>query len=120
MDSLGHTSNAGAGIGQWTCGTQLNQQFRFLPTAGGYGQLEVESSSQYVTVLKNATTQGQPDIVQEPLGYPAGQWLPLRQSDGSYEFMNKISGLCLDVPGSTSKLAQQLDQRTCTNVAGNN
>jgi galactose oxidase len=120
LDSAGRTTTAGAAIDQWTCNSQLNQLFQFVPTAGGYGELEVEYSSQYVTVLKNATTQGQADIVQEPLAYPAGQWLPLRQSDGSYEFKNKISGLCLDVYGASSKLGQQLDQWPCKNVTASN
>src|SRR5579863_6364759 len=120
LDSFGNTSNAGAVIDQSTCVSQLNQQFQFVATSGGYGELEVESSTQYVTVLSNSTTQGQTDMVQEPLAYPASQWLPELQSDGSYEFKNKISGLCLDVYGAGSNVGQQLDQWPCKNGPGNN
>jgi hypothetical protein len=34
----------------------------------------------------------------------------MRQPDGSWEFRNSASGLCLDVDGATSTLGQQLDQ----------
>ena len=120
LDSFGNTSNPGAVIDQSTCVSQLNQQFQFVATSGGYGELEVESSTQYVTVLSNSTTQGQTDMVQEPLAYPASQWLPVRQSDGSYEFKNKISGLCLDVYHAGANVGQQLDQWPCKNGPGNN
>ena len=87
LDGYGNTSNAGAVIDQWTCNGQANQKFQFVPTSGGYGELQVQNSGQDVTVLGGATTQGQPDIVQEPVnGNAAAQWLPQQQSDGSRQF----------------------------------
>ena len=47
-------------------------------------------------------------------------WLPVQQSDGSYQFQNKNSNLCLDVYGASSNLGQQLDQWTCKNAPGTN
>ena len=79
LDSAGNTSTAGAVIDQWTCNGQSNQQFQFVATSGGYGELAVQKSGQDVTVLNSATAQGVTDIVQEPVnGNAASQWLPRR------------------------------------------
>jgi hypothetical protein len=121
LDNSGNTSNAGAAIDQWTCNGQTNQEFQFVATSGGYGELEVENSGQDVTVLNSSTAQGVADIVQEPVnGNAASQWLPEQQSDASYEFKNDNSGLCLDVTGAVSTLGQQLDQWPCKNSPGTN
>ena len=121
LDSYGNTSNAGAAIDQYTCNGQTNQQLQFVPTSGGYGELQVENSGQDVTVANSSTSQGVPDIVQEPVnGDAASQWLPAQQSDGSWQFKNKNSGLCLDVYGAGSNNGQQLDQWPCKNAPGTN
>jgi hypothetical protein len=121
LDSFGNTTNAGAVIDQWACNGGSNQDFQFVPTSGGYGELQVESSGQDVSVLNSSTAQGQTDIVQEPVnGNAASQWLPEQQSDGSWQFKNQNSGLCLDVYGATSNQGQQLDQWPCKNAPGTN
>jgi hypothetical protein len=121
LDSYGNTSNAGAAIDQYTCNGQTNQQFQFVPTSGGYGELQVDNSGQDVTVANSSTSQGVTDIVQEPVnGNAASQWLPTQQSDGSWQFKNKNSGLCLDVYGAGSNNGQQLDQWPCKNAPGTN
>ena len=121
LDNYGATSNAGAVIDQWTCNGQTNQEFQFVATSGGYGELQIENSGQDVTVLNSSTSQGVPDIVQEPVnGNAASQWLPEQQSGGSYEFKNDNSGLCMDVYGAGNNLGQQLDQWPCKNAPGTN
>ena len=121
LDNSGATSTAGAIIDQWACGGQTNQQFQFVPTSGGYGELQVENSGQDVTIAGSSTAQGTPDVVQEPVnGNAASQWLPQQQSDGSWQFKNQNSGLCLDVYGANSTQGQQLDQWPCKNAAGTN
>jgi hypothetical protein len=121
LDSFGNTANAGAIIDQWACNGGLNQDFQFVPTSGGYGELQVQNSGQDVTVLNSSTAQGQTDIVQEPVnGNAASQWRPEQQSDGSWQFQNQNSGLCLDVYGAGSNQGQQLDQWPCKNAPGTN
>ncbi|WP_435799908.1 RICIN domain-containing protein [Streptomyces canus] len=103
LDVYGNSAEAGAAIDQWTCNGQSNQQFEFVPASGGF------------------TTAGTPNIVQQaPDGTADSLWLPVRQSDGSYAFQNKNSGLCLDVYGGGSDLGRQLDQWPCKNTAGSN
>ena len=121
LDVSGNTSTAGAAIDQWTCNGQANQQFQFVATSGGYGELQAQNSGDDLTVSGNATAAGTPDIVQQPVnGSASSQWLPMQQSDGSWEFRNSGSGLCLDVYGASSSTGQQLDQWSCKNAAGNN
>ncbi|WP_443058502.1 RICIN domain-containing protein [Streptomyces sp. NBC_00775] len=121
----GNSGSAGAAIVQWTCNGQSNQQFQFVPTSGGYGQLQARNSGQVVAVSGGSTTAGTPDIVQQaPNGASSSLWLPVQQSDGSYSFQNQNSGLCLDVYGAGSNLGQQLDQQLdqwqCKNAPGTN
>ncbi|MFL6125047.1 RICIN domain-containing protein [Actinophytocola sp.] len=121
LDVSGASSNAGAVIDQWTCNGQTNQQFQFVAATGGYGELRAQHSGQDVTVAGGSTAQGTPDIVQgAPNTAAASLWQPVQQSDGSYEFRNQGSGLCLDVYGAGSNLGQQLDQWPCKNAPGSN
>jgi hypothetical protein len=125
LDSYGFTSNPGAIIDQWACNGQTNQEFQFVPVSGGYGELQLESSGQDVTAIAehpyNDKAQGVPDIAQEPVsGRASSLWLPEVQSDGSWQFVNENSGLCLDVYGAGYNQGQQLDQWPCKNLPGTN
>jgi hypothetical protein len=121
LDVNGNTTAAGAAVDQWTCNVQANQQFQFLPISNGHGELQAENSGDDVAVANASTAQGTPDITQQaPNGAPSSLWQPLQQSDGSYEFQNQNSGLCLDVDGASGNLGQQLDQWPCKNAPGTN
>jgi hypothetical protein len=121
LDVYGNTSSSGAAIDQWSCNGQSNQQFQFVPVANGYGELQAQNSGQDVSVANASTAQGSPDIVQQPVsGAAASLWLPQQQSDGSWQFKNQNSGLCLDVYGAGSNQGQQLDQWPCKNAPGTN
>jgi hypothetical protein len=125
LDNYGAGSNAGAIIDQYACNGGTNQDFQFVPTSGGYGELQVENSGQDVTAIaegsSSSSAQGVPDIVQEPVSSSsASQWMPEEQSDGSFQLENDNSGLCLDVYGAGSNTGQQLDQWPCKNAAGTN
>lgn len=121
LDVFGNTGNAGAAIDQWACNGQSNQQFQFVPVSGGYGELQAQNSGQDVAVANNSTAQGTADIVQQPVNGAANSlWLPQQQSDGSWQFKNQNSGLCLDVLGAGSNQGQQLDQWPCKNAPGTN
>jgi hypothetical protein len=118
LDVYGASSSAGAAIDQWTCKSasqgNTNQEFQFVPTSAGYGELQAQNSGDDVAVAGSSTVAGVPDIVQQsPNGASNSQWLPIAQSNGSYEFENQNSGLCLDVYHAGSNLGQQLDQWPC-------
>ena len=121
LDVYGNVTTAGAAVDQWDCNGQGNQEFQFVPVSGGYGELEVGNASDDVAVANSSTTAGTADVIQQvPNGNAASLWLPVKQSDGSYEFKNDNSGLCLDVTGASTTEGQQLDQWACKNTTGNN
>jgi hypothetical protein len=121
LDVHGNASAAGAAIDQWTCNGQPNQQFQFVPVSGGYGELQADNSGDDVAVAGNSTAAGTPDIIQQaPNAAPGSLWHPLQQSDGSWQFQNSGSGLCLDIDGASSTPGQQLDQWPCKNAPGTN
>jgi hypothetical protein len=121
LDVFGNAGAAGAVIDQWSCAGQPNQQFQFVPVSAGYGELQAQNSGLDVAVANSSTAAGTADIVQQSVnGAAASLWLPVRQSDGSYEFRNKNSGLCLDVFGNGNNRGQQLDQWSCKNASGTN
>jgi hypothetical protein len=121
LDVYGNTTAAGAAIDQWTCNGQANQEFQFVPVSGGYGELQAQNSGDDVTVSGGSTAPGVPDIVQEPpSGAASSLWQPAQQSDGSWQFRNQNSGLCLDVYRAGGNLGQQLDQWPCKNAPGTN
>ena len=121
VDVSGNTATSGAAIDQWTCNGQSNQQFQFVPVSGGYGELQAQNSGDDVAVGGNSTVQGTPDVVQEPVSGASGSlWKPVQQSDGSWQFQNSGSGLCLDVYGDGGNTGQQFDQWPCKNAPGTN
>jgi hypothetical protein len=121
LDVFGNTTAAGAAIDQWTCNGQSNQQFQFVPVSGGAGELQAQNSGDDVAVANSSTAQGTPDIIQQAVNGAANSlWQPIQQSDGSWEFRNSNSGLCLDVFGGGSNTGQQLDQWPCKNAPGTN
>lgn len=118
LDVYDYSGSPGAAIDQWPCKSadygNANEQFQFRPVSGGYGELQAANSGEDVAVANASTTEGAPDIVQQlPDGGPSSLWLPIQQSNGSWEFKNQNSGLCLDVYDATSTLGQQLDQWPC-------
>lgn len=120
-DVYGNVGTAGAAIDQWTCNGQANQKFQFVSVSGGYGELQAENSGDDVAVSGSSTAAGTPDIIQQvPNENAASLWQPLQQSDGSLEFKNANSGLCLDVYGGGSNLGRQFDQWPCKNAPGTN
>jgi ricin-type beta-trefoil lectin protein len=121
LDVFGNTTAAGAAIDQWTCNGQANQQFQFLPGSGGSGELRAQNSGDDVAVTGSSTAAGTADIVQQaPSAAATSLWLPIQQSDGSFEFQNAASGLCLDVTSAVATTGQQLDQWPCKNAPATN
>jgi hypothetical protein len=123
VDVYGNSSSNGAAIDQWGCKTsgQGNQEVQFLPVSNGYGELQVQSDGKDIVVQGASKSAGAWVIQYTQNGTTNGLWLPVQLSDGTWQFKNDNSGLCLDVYGGTSKLGQQLDQWYCkSSAAGTN
>jgi chitinase len=122
VDVSGNSVSNNAVIDQWACkdSGQANQEFQFNPVSGGYGELQNENSGKDI-VVQNASTATGADIIQYTQnGTTNGLWLPIQESDGTWQFRNENSGLCLDQTGDVTTEGVQFDQWTCKSGTGNN
>jgi len=100
----------GSAITQWTPGSSVNLQWTFIPTSGGYYQINSVKSG-LDAVVQGASTANGAGIIQWSFGAAGNdQWLPQLNSDGSYTFFNLHSGLVLEDPGSSTNKTTQMDQ----------
>jgi parallel beta-helix repeat protein len=109
LNNQGSTTN-GSAITQWTPGSSVNLQWTFIPTSGGYYQINSVKSGLDAVVQGASTAQGA-GIIQWSFGSSGDdQWLPQQNSDGSYTFVNLHSGLVLEDPASSTNKTTQMDQ----------
>jgi endo-1,4-beta-xylanase len=94
-DISGVSTAAGALLQQWSASSGLNQQFDFIDSGGGYYRIRARHSG---LVLQVASSSGGADITQQPDNNAASQqWRAVEQSAGGVSFVNRQSGLAMDV-----------------------
>ncbi len=109
LNNQGRTTN-GSAITQWQSVSSDNLRWTFIPTSGGYYQINSVKSGLDAVVQSASTSQGA-GIIQWSFGSSGNdQWLPQLNSDGSYTFVNLHSGLVLEDPGSSTSTSTQMDQ----------
>jgi hypothetical protein len=102
--------NNGTPITQWSSVSSDNLRWTFIPTSGGYYRINSVKSGKDAVVLGASTAQGA-GIIQYDFGSAENdQWLPQHNSDGSYTFVNRHSGLVLEDPASSTSTSTQMDQ----------
>ncbi len=106
----------GSTVDQWGCGDgQANQQWQFTATDSGYYQV----SNRYVAMSLNVTGGVSAVNTQIPIqlwtysGATNEQWKPVFLGDGQWKLIARNSGLCMEVPGSSTSNGLGLDQNTC-------
>ncbi len=113
-DTGGGTSN-GTVLQQWTCGSgNANQQWKFTATSNGYYEVTTRNASTLGWDVVNVGTA--PGTGMQLWTYGGGnneQFLPVLLSNGDYEFQDRNSGLCLNVPNGTPSHGQQLQINPC-------
>ncbi len=111
LNNQGSLTN-GSPITQWSSTSSSNLDWTFIPTSGGYYQIN-SSKSGKDAVVQSASTSAGAKIVQWSFGSSGNdQWKPNSNSDGSYTFINLHSGLVLGDPGSSTSTSTQMDQET--------
>ncbi len=109
LNNQGSVTN-GSKVTQWSSVSSDNLRWTFIPTSGGYYQINSVKSGKDAVVQGASTSQGA-GIVQWDFGTSGDdQWLPQQNSDGSYTFVNRNSGLVLEDPGSSTSTSTQMDQ----------
>jgi YVTN family beta-propeller protein len=115
VDVYGARTSNNTAINQYTCKTtgQANQEWRWNPVSGGYGELQNQNSGKDLVVANASTAAGAKIIQYDQNGTTNGLWKPIALPTGSWRFQNENSGQCLDVPGYSTSPAVQLDQQPC-------
>ncbi|WP_158437773.1 RICIN domain-containing protein [Naasia lichenicola] len=105
----------GTQLEQTACATATNQNFQLIATTNGYHKMLIRTASGVGwDVTDNSTAAG---ALVQLWGYTGGanqQWLPTRQSDGSFQFVGRQVGLCLDVVGQSIAEGAKIQQSTCS------
>jgi hypothetical protein len=109
----GASTDNGARVLQWDCGTQENQQWRLVATSGGYYQVRAGHSDKCLSVSDRSTHNGAP-VIQWECGLQANQQWKLDQKDNGYfSVVARHSGKCLSVPASTTQNGAAAIQWEC-------
>jgi lysophospholipase L1-like esterase len=111
-DTSGSAAN-GTVLQQYTCYSgNLNQEWLFTATSGGYYEVTTYNSTTAAWNVVNVGTA--PGTGMQLWQYGGGaneQFEPILLSTGYYEFKDRNSGLCLYVPNDNNN--QQLQINTC-------
>ena len=115
IDDTGGSTSNGTQLQQYTCYSgNLNQEWLFTATGGGYYEVTTYNSS---TAAWNVVGLGtSPGTDMQLWAYGGGlneQFEPVLLSTGYYEFIDHNSGLCLNVPGGAATNNLQLQINTC-------
>ncbi|MET9730589.1 RICIN domain-containing protein [Streptomyces sp. NPDC006458] len=77
LDVADGSTADGAAVVQWTCGSQLNQQWKLTDLGGGYRQVVSRSSGKCLDIYGGSTDDGAP-LVQWTCGGQSNQQWTLR------------------------------------------
>jgi hypothetical protein len=114
LNQGGSTTN-GSPISQWTAGSSDNLKFTFIPTSGGYYQINSVKSGKDV-VVQSASTASGANLIQWTYGSSGNdQWKPVQNSDGTWTFFNLHSGLVLNNTSGSLVNGSQYSQWTWVN-----
>jgi len=91
-----------------------NDKWALIPTDSGYYRI-TNKKSKSVLAVNGASLSAGAAIVEWTFGSAKNdQWMPMSAGNGLYYLVNRLSGLCLDVPSSSS--GTQLDQQPYTGI----
>ena len=118
VDARAAASANGTAVQQYTCNGTAAQQWKFTATSGGYFQVGTAPAPAQVWDDTNVSPNNSSPIQLWLYGGGTNQqWLPVGESTGTFHFVNRFSGLCLDVPSASTADSVQLQQYTCNGTA---
>jgi hypothetical protein len=121
VDAASSGTSNGTAVQQWACSSPVtpNQEWQLVSVGSGYYEVislnaEQESEAWNVSGGTGATANG--DLIQLWAygGATNEQWEEVSLGSGYYELEARNSGLCLDVPSSSTSNGVQLQQYTCS------
>ncbi|MFB7510085.1 RICIN domain-containing protein [Streptomyces broussonetiae] len=118
VDASGGATGNGTAVQQYTCNGTGAQSWQFTPTDSGYYRIGLASAPDQVWDETGVSTAD--GALTQLWLYGGGanqQWQPVAEASGTYHFVNRNSGKCLDVPSASTADSIQLQQYTCNGTA---
>jgi hypothetical protein len=118
VDAAAAASANGTAVQQYACNGTAAQLWQLQATSGGYYRVNSNLNAAQAWDVTNVSTADSAPI--QLWSYSSGnnqQWLPVEEAGGTYHFVNRNSGKCLDVPGASTADSVQLQQYTCNGTA---
>ncbi|MFB7756220.1 RICIN domain-containing protein, partial [Streptomyces sp. NPDC056121] len=118
VDTRAAASTNGTVVQQYSCNGSTAQNWQLAATSGGYYRINSNLDPTKAWDVTDVSTADSAPI--QLWSYSSGanqQWLPVAETDGSYHFVSRNSGKCLDVPAASTADSVQLAQYTCNGTA---
>jgi hypothetical protein len=118
VDARAAATVNGTVVQQYACNGSAAQSWQVTATSGGYSRVGLASApAQAWDVTNVSTADAAPVQLWTYAGGNNQQWQAVEQAGGTYRFVNRHSGKCLDVPGASTGDGVQLQQYTCNGTA---
>lgn len=120
LDAANVGTANGTQLIQWSCGTGWHQNWQFRPTSGGYYQVvprHAQTLGWDIDIdapnTAGGTTDGAPAQLWSYGGGANQQWQAVPLGDGTFHFVVKSTGKCLDVRDVSQADGAVLQQWSC-------
>ncbi|WP_111652743.1 non-reducing end alpha-L-arabinofuranosidase family hydrolase [Actinoplanes lutulentus] len=101
LDVYNLATSDGARITQWTRSDQVQQQWQFVDSGGGYYRLKSKHSGKVLDIYNWSTTDGG-SVVQWTDTNAANQQFSVQDIDGYIQLINRNSGKAVEVQGAAT------------------
>ncbi|MGW3245772.1 RICIN domain-containing protein [Streptomyces sp. NPDC001070] len=118
VDAAAAGTADGTAVQQYACNGTTAQQWQFQATSDGYVRVDNRNdASKSWDVTDVSTADGAPVQLWSYSNGANQQWLPVEEAGGTYHFVNRNSGKCLDVPAASTADSARIQQYTCNGTA---
>ncbi|MEU9101405.1 RICIN domain-containing protein [Streptomyces sp. NPDC048361] len=118
VDAAAAGTADGTAVQQYACNASAAQQWQFQATGDGYVRVGNRNDATKVWDVSDVSTADSAPVQLWTYGGGANQqWLPVQEAAGTYHFVNRNSGKCLDVPSASTADGARMQQYTCNGSA---
>ncbi|MGW8330428.1 RICIN domain-containing protein [Streptomyces sp. NPDC055897] len=108
----------GTAVQQYACNASAAQQWQFQATGDGYVRVDNRNDASKAWDVTDVSTADSAPVQLWTYGGGANQqWLPVQEAGGTYHFVNRNSGKCLDVPSASTADGARMQQYACNGSA---
>ncbi|WP_329189172.1 RICIN domain-containing protein [Actinacidiphila glaucinigra] len=118
VDAAAAGTADGTAVQQYACNGTTAQQWQFQPTSDGYVRVNNRNDASKAWDVTDVSVADAAPV--QLWSYSNGanqQWLPVEEAGGTYHFVNRNSGKCLDVPAASAADGARIQQYTCNGTS---